>query len=135
MKRLLMCAIIFGFISGTVVYGQAGNHWERYKCRTLTEIIRLHRDSDVFRDMQAKKKAMLLTGDDFASQVKLVYLGKERPVFGATEILKSAWRKSFPSRKVPEDEFKTEALFREGSEEHWLVVQNALLDPLTSRSA
>jgi hypothetical protein len=130
MKKLLVSAIIFGFFSELVAYSQDENHWERYQCRTLREIVTIHRDSDIFRDMQSKKKAMLLTGDDFASQMKLTYLGKERPVSGATVVLLATWRKSFKEYAPPPDEFTTEFLFKEGSEEHWLVVQNALIDGL-----
>ena len=73
---------------------------------------------------------MLLTGNDFASQVKLIYLGKERPVSGATSVLLDTWRKSFKDDAPPQDEFTTEFLFKEGSVEHWLMVQKALVDPL-----
>ena len=108
--------------------GQNKNHWERYQRRTLREVIRLHRDSDEFRDIQTEKKAMLLTGDDFASQVKLVYMGKQRSVAGTTKALVTAWKKTFKDIGLPQDEFNTEFLFKEGSEEHWLAVQNALVD-------
>lgn len=112
------------------VLGQNDNHWERYQCRTLNEVIRIHRDSDVFKSIESKKKAMLLTGEDFASQVKLVYVGRQRPASDVTQVLLKTWRKSFPGYGAPQDEFKTEVLFKEGSAKYWLVVQNGLLDPI-----
>jgi hypothetical protein len=129
-KSFLLSAMVVVFSSAVTVLGQDENHWERYESRTLSEVIGIHRDSDVFRQMDSDKKAMLLTGDDFASQVKLVYLGKERKVSDVRAVLLNAWRKSFKDTAPPEDEFTTEFLFKEGSEEHWLVVQKSLVDAI-----
>lgn len=107
------------------------NHWEDYEPRTIQSIIDLHRNSDVFKDMKSKKKAMLLTGDNFPSQVKLVYMGQKKPISEYRKVLLDAWRKTLGDKAPPDDVFVTEVLFREGRSERWLAVQEPLLEPLT----
>ena len=41
------------------------------------------------------------------------------------------WRKMLKEQAPSADEFATEVLFKEGSAEHWIVVQKPLLDPLS----
>ena len=131
MKRFLILVLYLYFSCPGIVLGQDKNHWERYQSRTLLDVITLHRDSDEFRELQSKKKAMLLTGDDFASQVRLTYMGEERPISAGTRRLLEAWRKSFfKNNSPPPDEFKTQVLFKEGSQKYWLVAQNVLVAAL-----
>ena len=107
------------------------NHWEDYEPRTIQSVIEIHRNSDVFKDMKSKKKAMLLTGDNFPSQVKLIYLGQKRPISGYRKVLLDAWRKMLRDKAPPDDVFVTEVLFKEGRSERWLAIQEPLLGPLT----
>jgi len=123
---LLIFVIAFGAIAP--MWGQSEDHWDRYQCRTLQSIIDLHRD-DV-QALNSKKKAILLTGDSFPSQVKLVYLGESRPLPAKKGVLLDFWRKMLKEQAPPAEVFATEVLFKEGADEHRIAVQQPLLDAL-----
>jgi hypothetical protein len=122
---VLACALAFPASN----YAQARNdcQWEAYKPRTLQSIIDLHR-GDIKR--LNSKRAVLLTGDSFQSQAKLVYSGKTRPLQAEHGVLMDFWRKMLKDQAPSADEFATEVLFKEGASERWIVVQKPLLDPL-----
>jgi hypothetical protein len=81
--------------------------------------------------LNSEKKPVLLTGDSFPSQVKLVYSGKTRPLPAEHGVLLDFWRKMFKDQAPSPDEFATEVLFKEGAAERWIAVQKPLLDPLS----
>jgi hypothetical protein len=132
MKQLYATAIVLGgVLFSTSIRAQNNeNHWNEYQPRTLESIIQIH-DQDIHDlDSDSKKKAMLLTGDSFPSRTVLVYTGKFRPLPADKQKLLSAWRLMLKSAAPPDDEFKTEVLFREGKKNHWIAVQNVLLKAL-----
>ncbi|HJT68798.1 MAG TPA: hypothetical protein VJ731_01290 [Terriglobales bacterium] len=123
----VLCSVL---VSNSTWAQNNDNHWDEYQPRTLASIIRMH-DQDIHDlDLQSEKKAMLLTGDNFPSRTVLVYTGKSRPLLADKQKLLSAWRLMLKSEAPPEDEFKTEVLFREGKKPHWVAVQNVLLQDL-----
>jgi len=103
------------------------NDWTRYEPRTLQSIIDTNQDS--VKKLDSDKKAMLLTGDNFPSQVKLTYLGDTRPLPAEQKELLDGWRKAF-KKNVPDDLLTTQVRFSEGSREYWILVQKPLLDAL-----
>jgi hypothetical protein len=64
---VLICALAFP--ASTYAQAQSESHWDAYKPRTLQSIIDTHGE-DIKR-LNSEKKAVLLTGDSFQSQVKL----------------------------------------------------------------
>lgn len=126
--RSLLMICIFGSLTGAPAWSQGEDHWGEYKCRTLQSIIDMHRD-DIGR-LNSKKKAMLLTGDSFRSQVELIYLGQSRAIPAPKNVLVDNWRKMFREDAPPPDAFTTEALFKEGDKEHWIAIQKPLVDVL-----
>lgn len=123
---LLICAL--ASLTATYAQGQSDGHWEAYEPRTLQWIIDTHHE-DIER-LNSKKKAVLLTGNSFQSQVKLVYSGKSRAVPVEDGVLLDSWRKMLKDQAPSPEEFTTEVLFKEGSAERWIVVQKPLVDPL-----
>jgi hypothetical protein len=123
--RSLLMICIFGALTGVPALSQSEDHWEEYKCRTLQSIIDMHH-SDI-RSLNSKKKAMLLTGDSFRSQVELIYLGQSRAIPAPVNVLVDYWRKMFKEDAPAPDAFTTEALFKEGNKEHWIAIQEPLV--------
>ena len=126
--RSLLMVGMCGLLTALSARSQTVDRWEEYECRTLQSIIDMHQDD--IRSLNDKKKASFLTGDNFRSQVELVYLGKSRAVNGPEKVLLDSWRKMFKEDAPPRDAFTTEALFREGDREHWIAVQQPLVDVL-----
>ena len=124
---VLICALAFP--ASTYAQAQSDGHWDAYKPRTLQSIIDTHGE-DIKR-LNSEKKAVLLTGDSFQSQVKLVYSRKTRPLPAEHGVLLDFWRKMLKDQAPSADEFATEVLFKEGAAERWIVVQKPLLDPLS----
>lgn len=129
MKKLagIIAAICLLGMTENVCSQDAQNHWARYEPRTLQSIIDTNRD--LAKKLDSDKKAMLLTGDNFPSQVKLTYLGDSRPLPAEQKELLDGWRKGF-QKSVPDDAFTTQVRFAEGSHEYWILVQKPLLDAL-----
>jgi hypothetical protein len=126
MKQLvgIIAAICLLGITGNAWSQDTENHWARYEPRTLQSIIDTHQDFT--KKLDSDKKAMLLTGDNFPSQVKLTYLGDTRPLPAEQKELLDGWRKAF-KKDVLEDVFTTQVRFSEGSREYWILVQKPLL--------
>ena len=126
--RLTVLMCVFAFVAATCAWSQSSDHWEDYEPRTLQSIIAMHVD-DV-KDLDSKEKVVLLTGDSFRSRVRLIYLGDSRPLSAKRSKLLDFWRKMLKDQAPPADVFSTEVLFKEGADEHWIVVQKPLLDAL-----
>lgn len=104
------------------------SQWGRYEPRTLQSII--DTNQDFAKKLDSDKKAMLLTGDNFPSQVRLTNLGDTRPLPVEQKELLDGWRKAF-KKNIPDDMFTTQIRFSEGSREYWILVQKPLLDALS----
>jgi hypothetical protein len=115
--------------ASTYTQSPSESHWDAYKPRTLQSIIDMH--SEDIKHLNSEKKAVLLTGDSFQSQVKLVYSGKTRPLPAEHSVLLNFWTKMLKDQAPSVNEFATEVLFKEGAAERWIAVQKPLLDPLS----
>jgi hypothetical protein len=126
----ILSAFLFVLVTAAGISGQNKSSWDRYEPGTLKSIIEMHHD--LVKESKSDKTRFLLTGNSFPSQVKLVYLGKTRPLSGRRKELLVGWTKmlkdTVPANTV--ELFQTEVLFREGEEEHWLAVQKTLVDAL-----
>jgi hypothetical protein len=96
--------------------------FERYKPRTLGEIIKAHSDSQLL-----KQSDVLLTGDTFPSRVKVVYTGSSRKITPARKQHLDMLVGSFKVDPKVISMYETEMLFIEGTDEHWLPVQERLI--------
>lgn len=127
-RRVVLFVCVSAVLPTTCAWAQGEDHWENYQLRTLQSIVEMHRDD--IENLNSKKKAVLLTGDSFQSQVELVYLGESRPLPARKGVLLGFWRKMLKEEAPPPDVFSTEFLFREGNEERWIAVQTPLVDVL-----
>jgi hypothetical protein len=129
MKPLAGLIIVISFLIATNVWSQdKQNHWDRYEPRTLRSII--NTNQEFAQKLNSNKKAMLLTGDNFPSKVRLTYLVDSRPLPVEQKELLDGWRKASKDNAPPEDVFTTQVRFEEDSREYWILVQKPLLDAL-----
>jgi hypothetical protein len=97
--------------------------YERYRPRTLLEIIREHSDPKI---LQKNEGSMILTGDTFPSKVRVIYTGESRKISPPKKQHLDMLVKSFNVDPKVIDRYGTEMLFMEGEDEHWLPVQAGL---------
>jgi hypothetical protein len=130
MRQLAWLVIVISFLiaAADVCSQDKQNHWDQYELRTLQSIIDAHQE--FARNLNSSKKAMLLTGDNFPSRVRLTYLVDSRPLPAEQKVLLDTYRKSMGDNAPPEDAFTTQFRFEEGSHEYWILVQKPLLDAL-----
>jgi hypothetical protein len=130
MKRLATVVIAISvLIAAASVWSQdKQDHWGRYEPRTLQSII--DTNQAFAKKLNSDKKAMLLTGDNFPSRVRLTYLADSRPMPAEQKVLLNSYRKSMGENAPPEDVFTTQVRFEEDSREYWILVQKPLLDEL-----
>jgi hypothetical protein len=131
--KLRFIFLIFAFApTFTTAPGQSEDHWEDYQPRTLQSIIDLHRDNILELDSKNdSKKKVLLTGESFPSQTRIIYLAESRPLPPQKKMVLNLWRKMLKDQAPAAGEFATEVLFKEGTVEHWVAVRQPLLDPLS----
>jgi hypothetical protein len=98
--------------------------YERYRPRTISEIIRAHFEPKV---LDKKEGSMILTGDTFPSKVKVIYTGKSRQVSAARKQHLDMLVTSFSVDPKVIEKYETELLFTEGDDQYWLPVQKALI--------
>lgn len=120
-QKIFIILLAIGFLV-PVSRGQQ-NRWADYEPRTLQSVIDSHRGG-------VHRLDYLLSAHSFPSQVKLVYLGKTRQVMGKRKELLRQWVKMVQQPGSVVELFQTEVLFREGTMEHWLLVQKPLIAAL-----
>jgi hypothetical protein len=104
------------------------DYWGRYEPRTLQSII--DTNQEFAKKLNSDKKAMLLTGDNFPSKVRLTYMVDSRPLPAEQKVLMDSYRKAMKDNAPAEDVFTTQIRFEEDSCEYWILVQKPLLDAL-----
>ena len=113
---------------GTLVVSQNGetpiSGYEEYIPRTIREIIKTHSDSSI---LGKNNGSMVLTGDTFSSRIKVTYTGSTRSVSSAKKQHLDMLVTSFGADQSVIDQYQTEMLFLEGTDEHWLPVRGQLI--------
>jgi hypothetical protein len=127
--RSIFLICVLASPAATYAQRQSESHWAAYQPRTLQWIIDMHHEE--IKQLNSKKKAVLLTGNSFQSQVRLVYSGESRPLSVEEGVLLDSWRKMLKDQAPSAEEFATAVLFKEGTTERWIVVQKPLLEPLS----
>jgi len=99
----------------------AQEDWDKYKPRTLDEIVNQH------SKLAPAAKGFLFTGDLFPSRVKVLYTAQQRPLNKERKYFISQFFKSVNHAELA-DLFISEFLFKEGSVQYWLPVQEQLIE-------
>ncbi len=105
----------------------SANTWDRYKPRTLREIIDLTMSE---AETMSDNTIYLNFGDIYPSQVNMIYTGEFREVDEMKLIVITTWLSSF-APQLSDDQrnelFRTEGKFLEEGVEYWLPVQSQLI--------
>jgi hypothetical protein len=104
--------------------GSTMKGYERYRPRTLMEIIREHSHPKL---LQGNQGSMILTGDTFPSKVRVIYTGQTRSISPAKKQHLDMLVTSFKVDPKLIARYGTEMLFMEGEDEYWLPVQVSLI--------
>lgn len=101
--------------------------WDRYKPRTLSDIIEL--TNDFLEQVQERPTIYLENSDEYQypSRVHVIYTGEFREISTEHQLVMDFWAKPFESRHEFAGLFKKEARFLEGNTEYWIPVQDALI--------
>jgi hypothetical protein len=118
MKLKTLCIALFLMTN----HALAQDSWERYKPRTLNQIIQQHAP-ELVKVRGLEKVVSIISSDTFPSRVKAIYTGESRSVSAKKKELIFNWVKSFGYRLEIADLFESELSFKEGSVEYWLPVQ------------
>ena len=118
MKLKTLCIALFLMTN----HALAQDSWERYKPRTLNQIIQQHAP-ELVKVRGLEKVVSIISSDTFPSRVKAIYTGESRSVSAKKKELIFYWIKSFGYRLEIADLFESELSFKEGSVEYWLPVQ------------
>ncbi len=118
MKLKTLCIALFLMTN----HALAQDSWERYKPRTLNQIIQQHAP-ELVKVRGLEKVVSIISSDSFPSRVKAIYTGESRSVSAKKKELIFNWVKSFGYRLEIADLFESELSFKEGSVEYWLPVQ------------
>ncbi len=104
--------------------GRTMKGYQRYRPRTLIEIIRDHSNPKLLKGNQG---SMILTGDTFPSKVRVIFTGQTRSILSAKKQHLEMLVTSFNVDPKVIGRYGTEMLFLEGEDEHWLPVQAGLI--------
>jgi len=108
-------------------YALAQDSWEKYRPRTLDQIIQQHAPERLKAPGLEKAAVSIISSDSFPSRVKVIYTGESRIVSAKRKELIVDWVKSFRHKPEIADLFESELLFKEGSVEYWLPVQKQVI--------
>ncbi len=115
------------FVTTVTAHAQ-GFPYDKYKPRTLSEVIKLNADIET---KEYKQRAIAMNGDPLYSQVRVAYTGTVRPISSARKDLLNMWADLFgfkPSNNVElATLFESELLFTECGTAYWLPVQKQVI--------
>jgi hypothetical protein len=118
----LVSALVLG---APMVSAHAQINYARYKPGTIAAIMQLH-DSTIRADDPEKHPALIVSGDDFPTLTRVVYLGDSRPVSPRRVDIVKHWGLTFRRDSTIVKNFHREYLFQEGKQLLWLPVQDTV---------
>jgi hypothetical protein len=100
-------------------------NYARYKPGTIAAIMQLH-DSTIRADDPEKHPALIVSGDDFPTLARVVYVGDSRPLSPTRVDIVKHWGLTFRRDSTIVNNFHREYLFQEGKQLLWLPVQDTV---------
>lgn len=122
---LLMLFVFFMIIFHSTASAQKENNVDKYKYRTLSEIVSFNKDSTdaILRKSKFEEKNDFIGVDLFHSRVRVQFTGKPRPISADHKDLIKMWGRL---QKIDEkiiNLYEEEILFKECDKEYWIPVQ------------
>jgi len=119
---VLLGALVLG---APIESAHAQINYGRYKPGTIAAIMQLH-DSTIRADDPEKHPALIVSGDDFPTLTRVVYLGDSRPLSPRRVDIVKHWGMTFRRDSTIVKNFHREYLFQEGKQLLWLPVQDTV---------
>jgi hypothetical protein len=112
-------------LGAPIVTARAQVDWHRYKPGTIAAVMEQH-DSSIRADHIANHPSMIVSGDHFPTQTRVVYRGDSRPLNPKRVEVVRHWGLTFLRDSSIVNDFHREYLFQEGKELLWLPVQDTV---------
>jgi hypothetical protein len=100
-------------------------NYVRYRPGTIAAIMQLH-DSAIRADDPEKHPALIVSGDDFPTLTRVVYVGDSRALSARRVDIVKHWGLTFRRDSTIVNNFHREYLFQEGKQLLWLPVQDTV---------
>lgn len=127
-SRLFLLTLFSIFLFSSFALSQKRSDKDKYKSRSLGEIIALNRDGtdQILKTAKISDRHGFIGIDLFYSKVRLKYIGLPRPISKEHQGLVKNWEKLQKVDKKFIALYENEFLFKEGDAEYWIPVQKAL---------
>jgi hypothetical protein len=121
----LLSALLIILLFQAVVVSQKATSPDKYKPRTLSEVIELNRDGtdQILKKAKLEDRHGFIGIDPFYSKVRLQYIGTPRAISPVHQGLMKTWAKLQRVDKKFSSLYENEYLFKEGDVEYWIPVQ------------
>lgn len=123
--KIFLLAFSVLLLTQSSVFSQKKNSNDKYKLRTLDEIIELNRDGtdQIFKSAKLSDALGFIGIDPYYSRVKLEYVGTPKSISPEIQGFLKTWGKLQRADKKFLDLYENVFLFKEGQTEYWIPVQ------------
>lgn len=120
-----MIWVILLILLQSSAFSQKKSSFDKYKERSLSEIIELNREGtdQILRKAKIDEQHGFIGIDPFYSKARLQYVGTPRPISPTHQSLIKTWSKLQRVDKKFTSLYENEYLFKEGETEYWIPVQ------------
>jgi hypothetical protein len=131
MRKHISCSffvLIFIFSFHSIAWSQ--KDWDKYKFRTLAEVISFNQEAtdQILQTAKLEEKQDFIGADLFYSRIRLEYVGAPRAISNNHRDLIKLWARLQNIDKKVIDLYESEALFKECGVEYWIPVQKKIAD-------
>jgi hypothetical protein len=110
--------------------GWSQKEWDKYKYRTLAEIISFNRDSTekILKTAKLDEKQDFIGADLFYSRIRLEYIGTPRTISTNHRDLITLWARLQNIDQKVVELYESEVLVKECGVEYWIPIQKKIAD-------
>lgn len=127
-KRSLLFMLFILLAGQPAVFSQKQVKADRYKSRTLADVIDLNREGtdQILKKSKLEDQQGFIGIEPFYSKTTVQYIGSPRPISTEHQGLINHWTKLQRVDKNFVNLYEKECLFKEGETEYWIPVQKEL---------
>ncbi|MBC7901691.1 MAG: hypothetical protein H7070_16750 [Saprospiraceae bacterium] len=132
--RIFFLALLSILAFQSFAFSQEQSSSNKYKPRTLSEIIELNRKATdgILKTAKLEEKNGFIGIDPFYSKVRVEYIGTPRPISDNHLGLITTWSKLQQVNKKFTRLYETEYLFKEGDAEYWIPLQKQIAESMNN---
>lgn len=121
--KLLILGLFFVLSFHSIALSQDESPWDKYKFRTLSEIINFNDIAELKKKTKPTSKIDFISATLFHSKVRLSFIGTSRPISKIHQELMNHWSKSLGFDENTINLYEKEFLFKECNKEFWIPIQ------------